>query len=61
MILAKNILKTIEKHNISENRVSKSKTSKFDGKVVECDSFLTHWDNMWRLNAMTVPQLLEKS
>ena len=39
MILAKNILKTIEKHNISENRVYKSKTSKFDGKVVECDSF----------------------
>ena len=39
MILAKNILKTIEKHSISENRVYKSKTSKFDGKVVECDSF----------------------
>ena len=39
MILANKILETIDKHSVYENRIYKSKTSKFDGKVVECDSF----------------------
>ncbi len=39
MILAENILRNAEKHRISRNRIYKSKTTKFDGKVVECDSF----------------------
>ncbi len=39
MVLAKKILQTIEKHHVSVNRTYKSKTTKFDGKVVECDAF----------------------
>ncbi len=39
MILTKHILETVSKHSITGNRIYKSKTSKFDGKVVECDSF----------------------
>ena len=32
-------IQTVNSHIISNNRIYKSKTSKFDGKVVECDSF----------------------
>ena len=39
MVLAQKILQTIDSHSVSNNRVYKSKTSKFDGKVIECDSF----------------------
>ncbi len=39
MLIAENILRNIEKHSVSNNRFYTSKTSKFDGKVIECDSF----------------------
>ena len=39
MVLAQKILNTIDKHHVAKNTVYKSKTSKFDGKVIECDSF----------------------
>ena len=39
MVIAKKILQTIDSHTISQNRIYKSKTSKYDGKVVECEAF----------------------
>ena len=39
MILAKQILKNSEKFNVSQNTSYKSKITKFDGKIVECDAF----------------------
>ena len=39
MIVAKKIIQTVNSHVISNNRIYKSRTSKFDGKIVECDSF----------------------
>ncbi len=39
MIIANNILKNLASHTVSKRRVYKSKTTKFDGKVIECDSF----------------------
>ena len=39
MILAKQILQNSEKFNISQNTSYKSKITKFDGKIVECDAF----------------------
>ncbi len=39
MVLAQKILNVIDKHYVSSNTVYKSKTSKFDGKVIECDAF----------------------
>ena len=39
MILANKILQNVKKHKISKNTIYKSKTSKFDGKIIECDSF----------------------
>ena len=39
MLIAENILRNTEKHRVSNNRFYTSKTSKFDGKVIECDSF----------------------
>ncbi len=39
MVIANKIIQTIDSHVVSNNRIYKSKTSKFDGKVVECDSF----------------------
>ncbi len=39
MVLARKILNTIDKHHVLNNTIYKSKTSKFDGKVIECDSF----------------------
>ncbi len=39
MIIAKKIIQTVSSHVVSNNRIYKSKTSKFDGKVIECDSF----------------------
>ena len=39
MVIAKKIIQTINSHVLRENRIYKSKTSKFDGKVIECDSF----------------------
>ena len=39
MILARKLLNTIDKHHVLKNTIYKSKTSKFDGKVIECDSF----------------------
>ena len=39
MIIANNILKNLAGHTVSKRRIYKSKTTKFDGKVVECDSF----------------------
>lgn len=39
MILAKQILQNSEKFNVSQNTSYKSKITKFDGKIVECDAF----------------------
>ena len=39
MILAEKILKNIQDFSISNHRSYKSKITKFDGKIVECDSF----------------------
>ncbi len=39
MVLAQKILNVIDRHYVSSNTVYKSKTSKFDGKVIECDAF----------------------
>ncbi len=39
MLLAKNILENIENHSVYDRKIYKSKTSKFDGKVIECDAF----------------------
>lgn len=39
MIIANRILKNLKRHSISNRRIYKSKTTKFDGKVIECDSF----------------------
>ena len=39
MVIAKKILQTIDSHTISQNRIYKSKTSKYDGKVLECEAF----------------------
>ena len=39
MIVAKKIIQTVNSHVVSNNKIYRSRTSKFDGKVVECDSF----------------------
>ena len=51
MIVAKKIIQTVNSHIISNNRIYKSKTSKFDGKIVECDSFPHLLGQFVRLNA----------
>ncbi|PPR43900.1 MAG: Flagellum-specific ATP synthase [Alphaproteobacteria bacterium MarineAlpha8_Bin1] len=37
--LSSNIVKNIEDHKIFKNTIFRSKITKFDGKIVECDSF----------------------
>ena len=39
MIISNHIVKNIKKHSIVNNLFYKSKTTKFDGRIVECDSF----------------------
>ena len=39
MLIYNEILKNIEKHSIVNNSFYKSRTTKFDGSIVECDSF----------------------
>ena len=39
MIFANQILKNVRSHTVTKNTSYKSKITKFDGKIVECDSF----------------------
>ena len=39
MIITDHIIKNIKKHSIVNNLFYKSKTTKFDGRIIECDSF----------------------
>ncbi len=39
MILSNQIIKNIEKHSVVNNAFYKSRTTKFNGSIIECDSF----------------------
>ena len=50
MIVANKILENFEKFSVSENISYKSKITKFDGKIVECDAFPSPIGTICKIN-----------